>query len=68
MKQGDRLQVWRAGKEVRDPATGKVLLRDDTLLGEAVITKVFDISSIAMYRGTELVKTGDIVKTPPKQP
>ncbi|MEP6540539.1 MAG: CsgG/HfaB family protein, partial [Bryobacteraceae bacterium] len=40
VKEGDRLQVWRVGKEVRDPVSGKVLLRDDTLLGEAVITKV----------------------------
>lgn len=68
VKQGDHLQIWRAGKEVRDPATGKVLLRDDTLLGEAVVSTVNDISSIAMYRGTEPVKTGDIVKSPPKQP
>ncbi len=68
VKQGDRLQVWRAGKEVRDPATGKVLLRDDTFLGDAVVNSVNDISSIATYHGTEPVKTGDIVKSPPKQP
>ncbi len=68
LKQGDRLQVWRAGKEIRDPATGKVLLRDDTLLGEAVITTVNEISSIAEYKGAEKVKTGDLVKSIPKQP
>ncbi len=68
VKQGDHLQVWRAGKEVRDPVTGKVLLRDDTLLGEAVVSTVYDISCIATYHGTESVKTGDIVKSPAKQP
>ncbi len=68
VKQGDRLQVWRVGKEIRDPASGKVLLRDDKLLGEAVVTTVLDISCIATYQGTELVKTGDVVKSPPKQP
>lgn len=67
VKQGDHLQVWRAGKEVRDPVSGKVLLRDDTLLGEAVVSTVYDISCIAMYHG-ELVKTGDIVKSPARQP
>lgn len=68
VKAGDRLQVWRAGKEIRDPANGKVLLRDDTLLGEAVVGTVNDNSSIAAYRGTEPARTGDIVKSPAKQP
>lgn len=68
VKQGDHLQVWRAGKEVRDPATGKLLLRDDILLGEAVVTTVHDISCIATYHGSEVVKTGDIVKSLAKQP
>jgi curli biogenesis system outer membrane secretion channel CsgG len=64
---GDRLQVWRAGKEIRDPASNKLLMRDDTLLGEAVVTRVNDISSIAQYKGTEPVKIRDLVKSIPKQ-
>ncbi len=68
VKQGDHLQVWRAGKEVKDPASGKTLLRDDILLGEAVVTTVNEISSIAIYHGTDPVKIGDIVKNPAKQP
>jgi curli biogenesis system outer membrane secretion channel CsgG len=67
VKLGDRLQVWRAGKEIRDPASGKVLMRDDTLLGEAVVTTVNDISSIAQYKGTEPVAIRDLVKSIPKQ-
>jgi curli biogenesis system outer membrane secretion channel CsgG len=67
VKEGDRLQVWRAGKEVRDPATGKVLLRDDTLLSEAVVTRVNETSSFATCKDADKVKTGDIVKSPPKQ-
>jgi hypothetical protein len=35
VKLGDRLRVWRAGKEIRDPASGKVLMPGDTLLGDA---------------------------------
>lgn len=66
VKLGDRLQVWRAGKEIRDPASDKVLMRDDTLLGEAVVTRVNDISSIAQYKGTEPVKIRDLVKSIPK--
>ncbi len=66
VKQGDRLQVWRAGKEVHDPATGKILLRDDRFLGEAVVKTVSEISAIATYSGSESLKVGDIVKSPPK--
>jgi curli biogenesis system outer membrane secretion channel CsgG len=68
VKLGDRLQVWRAGKEIRDPASDKVLMRDDTLLGEAVVTKVNDNASVAQYKGTEPVKVRDLVKSMPKQP
>ena len=62
LKVGDHLQIWRMGKEIRDPATGKVLLRDDMLLGEAVVNTVDDAFSIGEYHGTQPVKTGDIVK------
>jgi hypothetical protein len=67
VKLGDHLQVWRPGKEIRDPATDKVLLRNDALLGEAVVTKVNDNSAIAQYKGTEAVKVRDVVKSIPGQ-
>jgi curli biogenesis system outer membrane secretion channel CsgG len=67
VKLGDRLQVWRAGKEIRDPASDKVLMRQDTLLGEAVVITVNDISSIAQYRGSEPVKIRDLARSIPKQ-
>jgi curli biogenesis system outer membrane secretion channel CsgG len=67
VKVGDHLQVWRAGKEIKDPDTGKVLLHEDTLLGEAIVTTVNEISSIAQYNGKEPVKVRDLVKSPPKQ-
>jgi curli biogenesis system outer membrane secretion channel CsgG len=67
VKLGDRLQVWRGGKEIRDPVNGKLLMRDDKLLGEAVVTTVNDISSIAQYTGSEPVKVRDLVKSSPKR-
>ena len=60
---GDRLQVLRAGKEIRDPLSGKLLMRNDTFLGIAVITNVNDSFSIAHYEGTEPVKVSDMVKS-----
>lgn len=63
VKVGDRLQVLRAGKEIRDPVNGKVLSRNDTVLGEAIVTKVTDISAIAEYHGGEPAKVRDVVKS-----
>lgn len=67
IKPGDHLQIWRSGKEIRDPATGRVLTRDDTLLGDAVVERVENAFSVAAYHGSEPVKVGDIVKSPVKQ-
>lgn len=67
VKSGDRVQIWRPGKEIRDPDTGKVLTRDDTLLGDAVVTSVENAFSVASYKGTEPIKVGDIVKGPIKE-
>jgi len=67
LKPGDHLQVWRAGKEIRDPVTGKLLLRDDKLLGEAIVTTVDDNFAIARYQGSESVQVRDLVKSTPQQ-
>jgi len=67
IKRGDRLQIWRSGKEIRDPATGQVLTRDDRLLGDATVESVENAFSVAAYHGSEPVKVGDIVKSPVKQ-
>ena len=60
---GDRLQAWRKGKEIRDPASGKLLLRDDALLGELTVTHVQEDASFASFTGSERPKTGDLVKS-----
>ncbi|HZS54467.1 MAG TPA: CsgG/HfaB family protein [Bryobacteraceae bacterium] len=65
-KVGDHVQIWRSGKEIRDPATGRVLTRDDTLVGDAVIVSVENAFSVATYKGTQPVKVGDVVKGPVK--
>ena len=62
VKVGDKLQVGRAGREIRDPASGKVLRRTDTALGLVTITEVDEGSSVGTYGGGEAVKVGDHVK------
>lgn len=59
---GDKLKVNRTGKEIKDPATGKVLRRVDTPLGEITLTEVDDTSSEGTYAGAPGVKVGDRVK------
>lgn len=66
VKVGDRLKVLRAGKEIRDPVNGRLLMRDDTVLGEAVVTLVNDVSAIAEYHGTEAARVRDVVRSIPR--
>ena len=60
---GDRLQIKRTGRAITDPATGKVLRRAETLLGEVVIREADEVSSTGDFSGTGPVKVGDAVKS-----
>lgn len=62
VKVGDRLKVTRPVREVRDPATGKVIRRIEEPLGEVVITEVDASSSVGTFTGAQRPKTGDAVK------
>jgi len=63
VKVGDRLQIKRTGRAITDPATGKVLRRAETLLGEVVIKEVDDVSSTGDFLGNGQVKVGDAAKS-----
>lgn len=62
IKVGDRLQVSRPIRAIKDPATGKVIRQIEDKLGEVVITDVDALSSVGKYSGTGQVKVGDAVK------
>lgn len=62
LKAGDVLKVSRTGREIKDPATGKVLRRIDSDLGQVTLTEVEAGSSVGTYAGTAGVKVGDHVK------
>ena len=62
VKVGDMLKVRRAGKAITDPATGKVLKRQETMLGDLRITEVDDVSATGTYNGAQPPKVGDTVK------
>ncbi|MBS1876073.1 MAG: curli production assembly protein CsgG [Acidobacteria bacterium] len=62
VKVGDRLKVMRVGREIKDPATGRVLRRAEETLGELVITDVDEQSAGGTFSGRGPVKVGDRVK------
>ncbi|HWR54816.1 MAG TPA: CsgG/HfaB family protein [Bryobacteraceae bacterium] len=62
LKVGDRLQVSRKVREVRDPVSGKVLRSIEDKLGELTLSEVDDASAVGTYSGGGTVKVGDAVK------
>jgi len=63
LKSGQQMTVERVTKEIKDPATGKVLRKLSTQVGTLQVTDVDDVSAIAKpVQGTGF-KVGDVVKT-----
>lgn len=63
IKVGDRLDVRRKIKDVRDPATGKVLRSIADKVGEVTITDVDEQSAVGQYSGSTPAKIGDMVRS-----
>jgi curli biogenesis system outer membrane secretion channel CsgG len=62
VKVGDVLGVFRQGRQIKDPATGKVLKTVVTKLGDVTITEVEDTSSTGTYTGQQPPRVGDAVR------
>jgi len=63
VKVGDHLGIFRKGKEIRDPATGKVLKVMEIRLGDVTITEADETSSTGSYSGSTPPKVGDAAQT-----
>ena len=61
LKVGDRLDVRRKIKDVRDPATGRILRSITDKVGEVVITDVDEQSAVGQFTGSAPAKVGDMV-------
>src|SRR5712692_8812921 len=64
LKVGDRLEVRRKVREIKDPASGKVLRSIEDKVGEVVITEVDDTSSTGTYTGSSPAQVKDTVRNP----
>jgi hypothetical protein len=63
VKVGDHLGVFRQGRQIKDPATGKVLKTIETKVGDVTISEVDETSSTGTYSGSgQGPKVGDAVR------
>jgi curli biogenesis system outer membrane secretion channel CsgG len=62
---GDKLEVSRQVRVVKDPATGKVIKAVTDKIGVATVTEVDDDSATATFSGAGAAKVGDVVKNNP---
>ncbi|HTD22592.1 MAG TPA: CsgG/HfaB family protein [Terriglobales bacterium] len=63
LKVGDQLNVERVSREIKDPATGKVIRRLSSTIGVVRVTDVDDISSVCTPVSGTGFRVGDAVKT-----
>jgi curli biogenesis system outer membrane secretion channel CsgG len=64
LKIGDKLEISHAGRQIKDPTTGKVLKTITTKIGEATVTEIDADSATLSFNGTGPAKVGDVAKTP----
>ena len=63
LKVGDQMNVERLSREIKDPATGKVIRRMTAPVGVIKITDVDDQSAVGSVVSGTGFKVGDSVKT-----
>jgi curli biogenesis system outer membrane secretion channel CsgG len=63
LKVGDRLNVERVSREIKDPATNQVIRRLTTPVGVIELTDVDDVSGIGKIVSGAGFKEGDLAKT-----
>ncbi len=63
VKAGDQLSVERVTKEIKDPATGKVIRRMSSKIGVIHVTEVDDVSAVAKIVSGSGFRVSDMAKT-----
>ena len=61
VKVGDQLSIKRKVRDVRDPATGKVLRSIEDTVGTITITEVDEGSAVGKFSGSGTAKVADVV-------
>ncbi len=61
---GDKVEIHRAVRTIKDPATQKVLKTVTSKIGDATVTEVDSDSATVTFAGSGPAKVGDTAKTP----
>lgn len=61
LKVGDHLEVKRVTREIKDPASGKVIRRLEDKVGDVQITEADESSAVGKFTGATPAKVGDRV-------
>jgi curli biogenesis system outer membrane secretion channel CsgG len=64
LKVGDKLDISRAVRQIKDPTTGKVIKTVTNKVGEGTVTEIDTDSATLSFSGTG-AKVGDVAKTQP---
>ena len=56
---GDKFEIKRVVREVKDPATGRVIRRVEETSGTALITEVDELSAVGRFSGAGAPEVGD---------
>jgi curli biogenesis system outer membrane secretion channel CsgG len=64
VKLGDRLEVVRKAREIKDPESGRVIKRVTDAVGTVTITEADDLSATGKFSGPQTPQVGDLVRTP----
>jgi len=64
LKIGDKLDINRAVRQIKDPTTGKVLKTVTNKVGEGTVTEIDADSATLSFSGSGSAKVGDVAKTP----
>jgi len=67
LRVGDTLEISRAGRQIKDPTTGKVLKTITSKIGDAKVTEIDADSATLTFNGNGPVKVGDLAKTPQQE-
>ncbi len=67
LRVGDMLEISRAIRTVKDPASGKVIKTVTSKIGDATVTEVDTDSATVSFSGTGPAKVGDVAKSPQAQ-
>jgi curli biogenesis system outer membrane secretion channel CsgG len=62
---GDKLDISRAVRQIKDPTTGKVIKTVTNKVGEATVTEIDADSATLSFSGSGPAKVGDVAKTQP---